>query len=99
CTGGLGAEVKEHLVNVIFDLLTGKRKFPRRRPKKKQLFEKERIGQLVRQTQQREGLKKISSAVEQVAKDLRISPRQVWKCWKRFNVVRCAMRQEKIEHD
>jgi hypothetical protein len=30
----LEADIREHLADVIHDLLTGKRKFPRRRPKK-----------------------------------------------------------------
>ena len=46
CTEGLGAEVKEHLVNVIFDLLTGKRKFPRRRPKKSSYSRKSELASL-----------------------------------------------------
>jgi hypothetical protein len=100
CTEGLDVEVKEHLAAVVFDLLTGKTNFPRRRPKKKMLeWDNEQIGQEVWVVKKRERLQKISSAVERVANERHISPRTVWKCWKSFDFLSYEFRREKAEFD
>jgi hypothetical protein len=85
----LTADVREHLAHTIRGLLTGK---PRRgrppQPRGATWWRRNAIGERVWRTQRRHGWPKVESAVEHVAKELGISPRQVWKCWRAFDPVR-----------
>ena len=89
------AEVRQHLAKVIRDILTGEIAFPRKRPKKKGLdWEKKRLAEQVWDIKKSKGWKKISSAVEYVAKEKGCSPRTVWKCWAGFDPIRYEIDQE-----
>jgi len=99
-TEDVNQETKEHLANVIFGLLTGKIKFPRGRPKKKFAEqEREQIAERVLETKKRKGWRKISSAIDEVAKELGLSKKTVWDCWSRFDVIRYEIRQENYDFD
>ena len=94
------ADVRQHLAKVIRDILTGAIAFPRKRPKKKGLnWEKERLAEQVWNIKKSKGWKKISSAVEYVAKEKGCSPRTVWKCWAGFNPVRYEIKREEALYD
>jgi hypothetical protein len=100
CAEDLSSEVKEHLATTVFELLSSKIKFPRRRPKKRSLdWERRQVGERVWETKKRKAFKKISSAVADVAKDLGLSQKTVWKCWSAFDVLGYELRREKLEHD
>jgi hypothetical protein len=96
----LPPEVRQHLSNTIHGLLTGSLKFPRRRPPKKGLYwEKQKIAEKVWRAKKYNGWKKISSAVDHVAAELKCSPKKVWECWRIFDPIRYELQQEKNEFD
>ena len=98
--GELAPEVREHLADIIVGLLTGKIKFTKRRPPKRGLhWQKQNIAEAVWNAKKRNGWKKISSAISYVAKELKLSERTVWGCWKVFDAFRYEIRREKIELD
>jgi hypothetical protein len=100
CTEGVDEKVRLYLAEVIFDILVGKKKFPRRRPKKHMLqWYREQIGQRVWETKKSKGLNKIGSAVHEVAKEKNLSPRTIWTCWKAFDPGKYEWRREEAEHD
>jgi hypothetical protein len=100
CTEGVDEKVRLYLAEVIFDILVGKKKFPRRRPKKHMLqWDREKIGQRVWETKKSKGLSKISLAVHEVAKEKHLSPRTVWTCWKAFDPGKYEWRREEAMHD
>jgi hypothetical protein len=70
--------VREYLAVVIYELLSGKRKFPRRRPTDRDL-ERVRlsVAEEVVDVMMRTGCEKVSAAITQVAKDRKISERTV----------------------
>ena len=99
--GELDADVKEYLADVIRDLLTDKRKFPRRRPPKALITfangrEQPSIEFRVWQTKKRKGYKKVESAIDDVAKELKITPRTVYKYWRKFDPIECEMSFRKM---
>jgi hypothetical protein len=98
CAEDVAPGVREYLADIVSGVLTGKRNFARSRPKKRR-GENEKIGEQVWLAKRNEGLKKISSAIDKVARDLGISDRTVWKCWKSFDVLAYELRWERVEHD
>jgi hypothetical protein len=79
----LDPEVREHLVDVVVGCLTGKIKFPRRRPKKATAEDELRaITARVASLEAMPGWQKRGAVVEQVATEFKISPRKVWSCLK-----------------
>jgi hypothetical protein len=93
-------DIREFLADVIRDLLTGKRKFPKGRPPTRSLIgghEQSEIAPLVWQAVQRGA--KVEFAVEEVARDLDISERSVWGCWSSFDPIEHEMSFREIVMD
>ena len=100
CDDDLPPDVRDHLRQVLSGLLSGGIKFPRRRPPKKGLYgEKQSIALKVWRAKKENGWKKITSAVDHVAKELGRSPKTVWECWRVFDPVGYELRREKVEFD
>jgi hypothetical protein len=96
----LPAEVKQHLSSVILGHLSGTTNFPKRRPPKKGLYwEKRSIAERVWRAKKANGWKKIGSAVDHVAQELRCSSKTVWNAWKVFDPVAYELKQEELLFD
>jgi hypothetical protein len=79
-------EVRDYLADFVRDFPNGKAKFSRRRPKRRGLeWERLKIAERVWWVKKSKGLKKTSSAVDEVAKELRCSTTTVWNCWHGFD--------------
>lgn len=96
----LNAEVKEHLAHVIFELLTGKKKFPAHRPKKKDADRQARwiAEEVVRIHRYRPEWAKLTAAVKKVAQDQGCGESKVWGALKDHRVG-ALIRLEEAEYD
>jgi hypothetical protein len=69
-------------------------------PPKKGLYrEKREVAERVWNLKKARGWKKVGSAIEHVAKEMRRSERYVWGCWKIFDPVRHEYQLEEAEFD
>jgi hypothetical protein len=96
----LPPEVRKHLADTISGLLIGSIKPPRGRPRKRGLWlERREIARRVWDTKKSKGWKKVGSAIEDVAKQLKCSPRTVYKCWAEFDPAGYELKLEKLKYD
>jgi hypothetical protein len=96
----LPPEVRQHLADTIHGLLTKKIKWPRRRPPKKGLYsEKRQVAERVWNLKKARGWQKVSSAISHVAKELKLSERTVWGCWKVFDPAGYEYLLKRVEFD
>ena len=95
----LGPEVREHLAGIIRDLLTGKTKFPKRRPPTSSSSKNTwkialRILEL-----RREGWQKLSAAVKQASAEFDCKERKAWECLKELReILRAVERRDEWQH-
>jgi hypothetical protein len=81
----LEPQVRKYLAVVIYELLSGKRKFPRRRPTERDLeLVKFSIAEEVMGVMTRTGCDKVSAAVAQVSQDRKLGERTVWNYWTEY---------------
>jgi hypothetical protein len=86
-------ETRAQVAEIVGDLLTGKRKFPRGQPPKRfQLkgYEESDVAFFVWQAMKR-GEPKVDLAVESVARKLNVSKSSVYRCWSSFDPIECEM--------
>src|SRR5262249_34141304 len=100
CAEDVDAKVREYLANVVFDILTGKKAFPRGRPKKPFLpiEKKEMARQEVSLNRYRPEWAKLSAAVAKVAHDRKCAVSAVWAALKEHRDL-ALYKLEEAEHD